>query len=121
MLRTIQLTPADIDEPEALIAVDDEGRRPSDIKSGEPETVVDAIAFDHRAIRIDKHRKVKSAGMVIISHFLGTLADDHHHLGSQGLIGWQMGLQLLQLLAAVRSPGPTNEDNNRRAGADDVC
>jgi hypothetical protein len=32
-----------------------------------------------------------------------------------------MGLQLLQLLAAVRSPGAPDEDDDRYAGAEYVC
>ena len=56
MIRTIRLTLADVDEAQALVAVDDEGRRPGDVEGGEPETVIDPIAFDHRPIRIDKAR-----------------------------------------------------------------
>jgi hypothetical protein len=86
MIRTIRLTLADVDEAQALVAVDDEGRRPGDVEGGEPETVIDPIAFDHRPIRIDKDRQGQSVGMAVIAHFLGTLADDHQHLSSQGLI-----------------------------------
>jgi hypothetical protein len=33
----------------------------------------------------------------------------------------QIGLQLLQLLAAVRSPGAANEHQYRCPGAEDIC
>lgn len=86
MIRTIRLTLADRHEAEALVAVDDEGRWPSDIESREPETVINAIALDHRSIRIDEDRKGEAAGMVIIGDFLGALADDHQDFGSKGLV-----------------------------------
>jgi hypothetical protein len=120
MIRTIRLTLADIHEAQALVAVDDERRRPGDIEGGESETVIDPIAFDHRSIRIDKDRQGQSVGMAIIAHFLGMLADDHQYLSSQGLIYRQMGLQLFQLLAAARSPGTANEHDDGRAGANSV-
>jgi hypothetical protein len=59
-----------------LVTVDDECRWPSDVKRGEPETVIDAIAFDHRAIGVDEDRKRMAASAVIIGHLLGALADD---------------------------------------------
>jgi hypothetical protein len=121
VIRTIRLTLADIDEAQALVAVDDERRRPGDVVGGEPETVIDPVALDHRSIRVDEDRQGQPAGMVIVGYFIGALADDHQHLSSQGLIRRQMGLQLFQLLAAVRSPGAADERDDHRAGADNVC
>ena len=121
MIRTIRLPLADIHEAQAPVAVDDERRRPGDVEGGEPETVIDPVALDHRSIRIDKDRQGQPVGVSIIGHFLGTLADDHQHLSSQVPIRQQMGLQLFQLLAAVRSPGATNEHDDSRAGADNIC
>jgi len=115
MIRTIRLAFADIDEAQALVAIDDEGRWPSDVEGGEPETVIDPIAFDHRSIRIDKDGQAKPATLAIISYFRGPLADDDQHVGSKGLIRRQVGLQLVQLLAAARSPGAANEHDNCRA------
>ena len=115
MIRTIPLTPANMNEAQALVAVDDERRRPGDVEGGEPEAVIDPVALDHRAIRIDKDRQGQPVGMAIFDHFFGTLADDHQHLSSQGLVCRQMGLQLVQLLAAIRSPGAANEHDDGRA------
>jgi hypothetical protein len=120
MIWTIRLTFPNIDKAEALIAVDEERRRPSNVVGGEPEMMIHTITFDHRAIRIDKNGQGKSSGITIIGHFLGALADDHHDLSSKGLICWQMSLQLLQLLAAVRSPGATNEHDHRGFGSQHV-
>jgi hypothetical protein len=58
--------------------------------------------------------------MVIFGYFIGALADDHQHLSSQGLVRRQMGLQLFQLLAAVRSPGAADEHDDGRARSDDI-
>ena len=57
MIRTIRLTLADIDEAQALVAVDDERRRSGDVVGSEPETVIDPVALNHRSIRIDKDRQ----------------------------------------------------------------
>jgi hypothetical protein len=121
MIRTIRLTLADIHEAQAPVAVDDERRRPGDVEGSEPQTVIDPVALDHRAVRVDKDRQGQPPGVSIIGHFLGTLADDHQHLSSQGLICRQMGLQLFQLLAATRSPGAANEHDDGRARADNIC
>jgi hypothetical protein len=121
MIRPIRLPLADIHEAQALVAVDDERRRPSDVEGGEPEMVVDSIAFDHRSIRIDKDWQGQPVGMAIFDHFFGTLADDYQHLSSKGLVCRQMGLQLVQLLAATRSPGAADEHDDGRPGADNVC
>jgi hypothetical protein len=72
---------------EALIAVDDEGRRPSNIESGEPEAMVHTIALDYRSIRIDKDWQGERSGTVILGHFLRTLADDHQDFSAKVLIG----------------------------------
>jgi hypothetical protein len=117
MIRTIRPTLADIRETEPLVAVDDEGRRPSDIESREPEMVIHIVALDHRSIRIDEDRQREAAGTVIIGHGRAALGDDHQDFGAKGLVRREMGLQLLQLLAAVRSPGAANEHHHRRFGA----
>jgi hypothetical protein len=46
-----------VDEADALLAVDDKRGRPGDVKSRQPETMINAVAFDHRTVHIDKHRK----------------------------------------------------------------
>ena len=74
--------------------------------------MVDTISLDDRAIRIDQDRKAELISMKVISYFLRTLANDDQHLGAQRLIGRKMGLQLFQLLAAVRSPSPPDEYDN---------
>jgi hypothetical protein len=77
MIRTIRPTLADIRETEPLVAVDDEGRRPSDIESREPEMVIHTVALDHRSIRIDEDRQREAAGTEIIGHVRAALGDDH--------------------------------------------
>jgi hypothetical protein len=77
MIWTIPLTPANMNEAQALVAVDDERRRPSNIECGESETVIHTVALDHRAVRIDEDREAEPVGLVIPSHFLGPLPDDH--------------------------------------------
>jgi hypothetical protein len=118
MIWTIRLTLADVPKADALVAVDDERRWPSDVERGEPETVIDAVAFDHRAVRVDEDRKRQAMGAVISRHPLGTLADDHQNLRSQVLIYRQMGVQLLQLHAAAWSPGAADEHYYRGPGAE---
>jgi hypothetical protein len=120
MIRTIRLPLANIHETQALVAVNDERRRPGDVEGGKPETVIDPVALDHRSVRVDKDWQGQPAGMAIVGYFIGALADDHQHLSSQGLIRRQMGLQLFQLLAAVRSPGAADEHDDGRAGSDDI-
>jgi hypothetical protein len=82
MIRTVRLTLADICEAEALVAVDDEGRRPRDIEGREPNAVVHPVALDHRPIRIDEHRQGEAVGTAIIGHFHGALPDDHQDFGA---------------------------------------
>jgi hypothetical protein len=86
MIRTIPLTLADVHETEALVAVDDKGRRASDIEGGEPETVVDTIALDHRSPRIDEDWKGEPVGVMIVGDFRLALADDHQDFGPKALI-----------------------------------
>jgi hypothetical protein len=120
MSRTIRLALADVHEEDTLRTIDDEGRWPSDVERREPETVIDAVALDHRAVRVDEDRERQAVGAVIVGHLVGALADDHQKLGSKGAIGRQIGLQLLQLPAAVRSPGAADEHDHRRHGAQHV-
>jgi hypothetical protein len=120
MIWTIRLTLADVCEADALAAIDDEGRWPRDVEGGEPETMIDAVALDHGSVRVDEDRKPQTAGTLKIGDLLGALADDHHDLGAEGPIRCQMGLQLLQLLAAVRSPGAADEHDDRSPGTDHI-
>jgi hypothetical protein len=80
MIRTIRLTLADVYEADTLLTVHDERGRPSDVEGREPKPMVDAVALDHRTIGIDEDRQSKTAGPVILGHFLGALADDHQDL-----------------------------------------
>jgi hypothetical protein len=73
---------ADVNEADTQFTVDDESRWPSDVKRRKPKTVIDAVTLDHRAVWIDENGKGKAAGAVIIGHFLGALADNHHDLGA---------------------------------------
>jgi hypothetical protein len=80
VIRTIRLTFADIYEANALLTVDDERGWPSDVECREPKAMINAVALDHRTIRIDEDRQSKTVGPVVIGHFLGALADDHQYL-----------------------------------------
>jgi hypothetical protein len=120
MIRTVRLTLAHMSEPYALMAIDDERRRTRDIEGGQPEAMIHTVALDHRAIRVDEDRQVEPVGVVVIGHFRRTLTDDHQHPSSEGLIGREMGLQLLQLPAAVRSPGAADEHDHRGFGGQHV-
>jgi len=120
MIRTIRLTLADMDEAEAPRTIDDERRWPGNIESGQPQAVVDAIALDDRTIRIDQDRKAERMGTEVVTYFLRTLADDDQYLSPSRLILRKMGLQLFQLLAAVRSPGPSDEYDDGCVGAQHV-
>jgi hypothetical protein len=81
MIRPIRLTFADVYEADALLTVDDERSWPSDVERRQPKAMIDAVALDHRAVRVDKDRKREAVGAVIIGHFFGALADDHQDFG----------------------------------------
>jgi hypothetical protein len=120
VIRTIRLTLADVDEADALLTIDDERRRAGDVEGCEPEPMVDAVALDDRTVWVDEDREGESMGAAVSGHLLGALADDHHHPGPQGVIALDVGLQLLQLLAAVRSPGTADEHDERYPGAENI-
>jgi hypothetical protein len=108
-------------EADAPPAVDDERRRSGDVDAGEPEPMIDAVAFDHRAVWVDQEGQREAMGAAIVRHLGGALADDHQHLNPEGVIRREMGLQLLQLPATRRSPGASNEDDQRRFRAQDLA
>ena len=81
MIRTIRLPPADVDEADVLLTVDEKCGRPSDVERREPKPMIDSIALDHRAIWINEDRKGETAAAVIFGHFRSALADDCHDLG----------------------------------------
>jgi hypothetical protein len=105
-----------MDEPQTLSAVDDERGRPGDVEGGQAEAVIHTIAFDHRAVWIDQDREAEGTGPMVGGYFRLTLADDDQELGSKAAVGRDIGLQLLQLLAAVRSPGAADEHDQSCAG-----
>jgi hypothetical protein len=121
VIQAIRLIPADVDEADALLTVDEKYSRPSDVERREPKPMVDPVALDDRTIWIDQNRKGETTAAVIRSHLRSALADNHHDLGPEGLIDRQIRLQLLQLLAAVRSPGTTNKHQYYSPGAEYVC
>jgi hypothetical protein len=71
-----------VHEPDPLLTVDDERGWPSDVKGRKPKPMMDAIALDHRTIRIDQDRKRQTVAAAVFRHFVGTLADNHQDLGS---------------------------------------
>jgi hypothetical protein len=56
VIWTIRLTPADIHEADALRTIDDERGRSSNVERRQPESMIDPVALDHRAIRIEEQR-----------------------------------------------------------------
>jgi hypothetical protein len=92
-----------------LRAVDDEYGRPGDVEGRQPQPMVDPVALDHRAVGIDENPQGKTLPAAIVGHLLGPLADDHQDLGPESGIDRDVGLQLLQLLPAVRSPRAADE------------
>jgi hypothetical protein len=108
-------------EANALRAVDDKRSRPSDVERRQPKSMIDPIAPDHRAIWIDEDRQREMTNAGIIGQLPGALADDNQHFGPERVILRQVGLQLLQLLAAVRSPGAANEHQYSRPTTEYVC
>jgi len=114
MVRPIPLTLTDVHEADAPIAIDDERRWPSDVEGGEAEMMIDAILLHDRSIGIDQDRDRQVLGLSVCLNLLGTLADDHEYLGSQAVVHLEMGLQLIQLLAAARSPGAADEHQDQR-------
>jgi hypothetical protein len=81
MIRTIRLSPADVDEADMLRTVDEKRGRPSDVKCREPKPMIDSVALDHRAIWINEDGKGETAAAVIFGHFRSALADDYYDLG----------------------------------------
>jgi hypothetical protein len=53
MIRTIHLPFADGHEADVLLKVDDERGWASDVEGGKSKPVIDAIALDDRAVKID--------------------------------------------------------------------
>jgi hypothetical protein len=120
MIQTIGLTSAQIHEADALRTIDDKCGRPSDVERCQPQPMIDAVALDHRALGIDEDGEGKIMSGSVTGHLLGALTDDHQHLGSECMICREMRLQLLQLPAAVRSPGAANEHQDGSPATEDI-
>jgi hypothetical protein len=120
VIRTIRLTSADIHEANALRTIDDKRGRPSDVERRQPQPMIDPVTFDHRAIGIDEDQEGKTTSAGVIGYLLGALAEDDQELGSERMIYREMGLQLLQLRSAVRSPGAANEHQYGCPVAEDI-
>lgn len=108
-------------EANALLTIDDERGWAGDIQAGNAKAMVDPITLDHGAVGIDEDRDREPMGLAISRHFRGALADDHQDLRTQGLVLRKMGLQLIQLLAASRSPCPADKHEDHRFGLEDVA
>jgi hypothetical protein len=48
--------------------------------------MIDPVALDHRAIRIDEDRQGEATSAGIVGHLLGMLADDNYDLGPESVI-----------------------------------
>jgi hypothetical protein len=83
---TIRLASADVHEADALRTVDDKRGRTSDVERCQPETMIDAVALDHRAIWVDEDPYGETPDTSIIGHLLGALANDDQDLGPKPLI-----------------------------------
>ena len=114
MIRSIPLTLANVYEADAPIAIDDEHCWSGDVEGGQAETMIDPIPLDDRAIGIDQDGNRQVLRLSVRLDLLGALADDHAHPRPQAVEGLEMGLQLLQLLAAARSPGAADEHQDQR-------
>lgn len=86
MIWTIRLTTTNVDETETLLTIDDERCRTGDIKTGDAKPMIDPIALDHRAVRVDEEWDSETMRGAVLGHFGGTLADDHQDLSTQSLI-----------------------------------
>jgi hypothetical protein len=86
VIRTIRLASADIHEADALRTVDDKRGRPSDVERRQPESMIDPVAPDHRAIWIDEDRQGETMNAGIIGHLLGALADDNQNFSPERVI-----------------------------------
>jgi hypothetical protein len=117
MIRTIRLTATDMHKADALLPIDDEGCRSSDIEAGNPQAMVDTIALDDSTVGVDEERQCEAMRSPILCHLRGALADDDQHLDAARLIRCEVSLQLLQLRSAGRSPCAPNEHDHRRFGA----
>jgi hypothetical protein len=114
MIRSIPLPLTDVHEADAPIAIDDERRWPGDVEGREAETMIDTVLLHDRSVGVDQDRDGQVVGRSVCFNPLGTLADDHEYLHSQAVVHREMGLQLLQLLAAARSPGAADEHQDQR-------
>jgi hypothetical protein len=56
MIWAVCLTFADIQKADALLTIDNKNGWPSDVERGKSKTMIDAVALDHRPIRIDQDR-----------------------------------------------------------------
>jgi hypothetical protein len=114
MIRSIPLPLTDVHEADAPLAIDDERRWPSDVEGREAETMINTVLLHDRSLGIDQERDRQILGRSGGLNLCGPLADDHEYLRSQAVVHLEMGLQLLQLLAAARSPGAADEHQDQR-------
>jgi hypothetical protein len=98
-------------EANSLRPIDEKCGGTSNIKRRQTQPVIDSIAFNHLTVWINQDRKGHATSLAVFGHLRGTLTDDDDHLSSEAMVGWEMGLQLLQLNAATRSPGASYEDD----------
>ncbi len=82
MIRPIPLTRTDVHEADALMAIDDECRRPGDVEGSEAETMIDPILLHDRSIGVDQNGNRQILGFSVRLHLLGALPNDHEYLGS---------------------------------------
>jgi hypothetical protein len=87
MIRPIPLSLADVDEAQDLVPIDNERRRPGDVKCREPEVMINAIPLDDRTIRVgeDGYRQPLRASVRL--NFFGALTDNDVYFGAQPTVG----------------------------------
>jgi len=111
---------ADVRIADRPVLVDQEDGRPRDIQRVDPEAVPHAVGFRHVAPLIDQDVEGKASLLDVPADGLALLREDADDLDAAGGVGVDVGGELTEPVAAVRSPGAAMEGEQQAAPRQEV-
>src|SRR5260221_14382964 len=91
------------------ILIDEEDRRARDVPRVQAHAVPDAVGLQHVAALVDQDVEGKPGFLDVVTHGLAILREHPHDLDPPGGVGVDVGGELTEPVAAVRSPRPPVE------------
>ena len=118
--RKLPLGVADDGERDRSVLVDEEHGGARDVPCVEAGAVPDAVRARHVASLVDQDVEGEPGFLDVVAHGLAILREHAHHLDPPGGIGGNVGGELTEPVAALRSPGAPVEIQQQPAAREEI-